>query len=305
MKMMMGGRGGAGDDDVLLREILVAFWKTTVGRIGGPDGFVLGDAWRFLKGCLQDYAASLVSGSRPFGPLKCPCCHDCLEWRMQRSPWTDAASCVNPRNPHRIGGRYARAVIQRASLFAKPGDVDFMDDSAIKFLEKWEDKSRDEILRSMEDFRPCPHCSSGGGSGEMPFMREMRIIQQRGRFRHARLSGPNKRKGENCRTPAEDGGNPSSTGILVSYFVYYFYCTGRSTQFDRGEHYTEVLQVLSAVLPSVLLPILSRMQSRKVRAMSRPEFCWACMRSRTRCLAYQCTAALPSAMRSEMAPCSP
>ncbi|KAL3798644.1 hypothetical protein ACHAW5_008399 [Stephanodiscus triporus] len=381
-------------------------WKTTVGRIDGPDGFVLGDAWRFLKvrfhgaskppdacpvcldkptsedewyvtksckhpvcrGCLQDYAASLVSDPDHSGPLKCPCCPRLL--RVEDAKVALDRRRVLRESPKSASDRRVatpEAVIQRASLFAKPGDVDFMDDSAVKFLEKWEDKSRDEILRSMEDFRPCPHCSSGGGSGRNAFCSGYAGSSNKGGgFVTPDCLAPiNEERERTAERLLGMVGNPSSTGILVSYFVYYFYCTGRSTQFDRGEHYTEVLQVLSAVLPSVLLPILphviglvlasaarrvvlrpicvtcpcclvnfnleasSELQLRDDDAVAesatqrwkasntrpcpgcaspiikdggcnhvkcgrcRVEFCWACMRSRTRCLAYQCTNGAP------------
>merc|ERR1711971_174353 len=86
-------------------------WKTSAGRVDGPDGFVLGDAWKILKihlkstskpsvcpvcmdaprsdeewyitkscrhavcrSCLQSYAMSLVNDPNHSGPLKCPCC---------------------------------------------------------------------------------------------------------------------------------------------------------------------------------------------------------------------------------------
>jgi hypothetical protein len=54
-------------------------WKTTVGRIDGPDSFVLGDAWRLLK--VQFHRASEL-------PAICPVCLDSPkigEWYVTKS----------------------------------------------------------------------------------------------------------------------------------------------------------------------------------------------------------------------------
>ena len=54
---------------------------------------------------------------------------------------------------------------ERGGLFADPDidDANRIDHSALDVLEKWDNKKRDELLRSMPSFRPCPHCSNGNG----------------------------------------------------------------------------------------------------------------------------------------------
>ena len=250
-----------------------------------------------------------------------------------------------------------------SSLFLEPDydDVDSIGDSALELLERWDAKSRDEMLRSMDDFRPCPHCSGGGSSGrDSVCTGNARPSNQGGGFVTPDCLAPiNEERERNSELLLSMAGNLSSMGIVLSYFVYYLYCTSRSAESDRSG---AAVQVLSAVLPSILIPILphalrlllataarreilqpihvtcpncladfnleassellseavAESASRRWKASNtrpcpgcaspimkdggcnhvkcgrcRVDFCWSCMRSRTRCKAYQCTNGAP------------
>jgi hypothetical protein len=332
---------------------------------------------------LRDYAASLISDPGHSGPLKCPCCPRLLRVDDARVALDRRVvvgeSRKSPLTGARVGTPGAATLLasptsnkrngEGSSLFLEPDndDVDLISDSALELLERWDAKSRDELLRSMEDFRPCPHCSRGGNSGsDADFAGNARPSNQGGGYVTPDCLAPINEERERC---AERllivAGNPSSTGIVLSYFVYYLYCTGRSAESDRCG---AALQVLSAVLPSILIPILphalrlllataarreilrpicvtcpccladfnleasaelrplnedapdavAESASRRWKASNtrpcprcaspilkeggcnhmrcgrcRVEFCWACMRSRTRCRAYECTNGAP------------
>ena len=78
-----------------------------------------------FQSCLQSYSSSLVSDPNHSGPLKCPCC------------------------PRLLRVEDAKVALDK--------------ELALHDLEKWDNIKRDELLRSMPSFRPCPHC--GGGNG--------------------------------------------------------------------------------------------------------------------------------------------
>ncbi len=154
-----------------------------------------------------------------------------------------AIRLASPTRKRRNGGG--------SSLLLEPEyeDVDSIGDGAFELLEKWDAKSRDEMLRSMEDFRPCPHCSGGGSSGREPV-----CTGSAGGFVTPECLAPiNEERERHAELLLSMAGNPSSMGIVLSYSVYFLYCTGRSTESDRSR---AVFQVLSAVLPSMLVPIL-------------------------------------------------
>jgi hypothetical protein len=181
-------------------------------------------------------------------------------------PWTDdkAASSfiADPVNPNRIvtlprpdNSKPSPTINRRegceSSLFTGMESVDAEDSigdgSALKFLEWWDDKARDAVLRSMADFRPCPHCGGGGSSGERSSggSDAVHAGDHAGPSNNgcggfvtteclAPINGERERNAERLLNMA---GNPSSVAILLSYLVYYLYCTGRtSAQPDRGGH---------------------------------------------------------------------
>lgn len=160
---------------------------------------------------------------------------------------------------------------RESSLFAGMESVDADDStgdgSALEFLERWDDKARDAVLRSMADFRPCPHCGGGRKSGERSSGSSDAVHAGDHAGPHnnggggfvtteclAPINGERERNAERLLSMA---GNPSSVAILIAYLAYYSYCTGRtSARPDRGGHCAVALHVLTAVMPSVVVPIL-------------------------------------------------
>lgn len=54
---------------------------------------------------------------------------------------------------------------EMGGLYDDPQTVGENGISALDVLEKWDTKHRDETLRLMPSFRPCPHCSEGDTDG--------------------------------------------------------------------------------------------------------------------------------------------
>ncbi|KAL9181386.1 hypothetical protein ACHAXT_010191 [Thalassiosira profunda] len=388
-------------------------WKTTAGRLEGPDGFVPSDAWRLLKqhfksslrpavcpvcmdkpssddewyvtktckhavcrDCLQSYALSLISDANHAGPLKCPCCPRLLRTEDAKVALDKLHGGGEPINqfkrkvtPKAVMKRVVSKRHPNGGLFADQAD-DEVNYSALEVLEQWDAKTRDEFLRSMADFRPCPHCSGGnstngegGGSATQSDVSVGKELHRKGGgFVTPDCLAPIHRSREsNAVRLVNMAGPPVSKAVLLIYAAYYLYCG--AIEFDNP-----LLQILSAIVPSVLLPILphairlllvslakqevmrpiivtcpccekpfnleasSELQipgasatgtaaesatqswkdtnTRPCPGCSSPimkdggcnhvkcgrcrvEFCWGCMRSRTRCRAYQCRHGAP------------
>ena len=145
---------------------------------------------------------------------------------------------------------------QRGGLFADE-DVGDTTKSALELLEKWDDKTKEQLLRSMPDFRPCPHCSGNGDS---------KITDANSAHNNANETSTASNKGggfvtPECLAPINEeresaaaeyvkmAGPPSATAVLLAYAIYYFYCG--STEFINP-----AVQLIVAMLPSLLLPIL-------------------------------------------------
>jgi hypothetical protein len=124
------------------------------------------------KECLQNYAANLISDPNHHGPLLCPCCPRQL--RVQDAKVAlDRQHTIKTRQ-HKSIRKFAPKVIMKQSskrqkeggLFADEINSESINNSALEHLLQWDTKTRDDYLRSMTDFRPCPHCSSLGKTND-------------------------------------------------------------------------------------------------------------------------------------------
>ena len=107
------------------------------------------------------------------GPLKCPCCPRLLRVQdakvaLDKGLHGGGASASRAQRKGALKAARRRVAAsdrgERGGLFADPDDPTSANLSALEDLEKWDNKKRDELLRSMPAFRPCPHC--GGGSSK-------------------------------------------------------------------------------------------------------------------------------------------
>ena len=239
---------------------------------------------------MRDYAASLTSDPGHSGPLRCPCCprllrvedaRVALDRRRSRvvvhrgsgksesngGVATPAGAAIQPETSPKINRRKGCESLLFAGMESVDADDSTGDGSALEFLERWDDKARDAVLRSMADFRPCPHCGGGRKSGERSSGSSDAVHAGDHAGPHnnggggfvtteclAPINGERERNVERLLSMA---GNPSSVAILISYLAYYSYCTGRtSARPDRGGHCAVALHVLTAVMPSIVVPIL-------------------------------------------------
>ena len=290
---------------LLIFIFIIIKWKVTAGRIDGPDGFVIGDAWRLIKlqikstnkppqscpvcldkpsdgdswyvtksckhyvcrSCLQQYAANQISDPNHTGPLKCPCCPRLLRVDDAKVALDKLKGGAKLRNTSS-----AKAVIKRVAskkdrgrLFADENDSDSINNSALEHLIQWDNKTRDEFLRSMNSFRPCPHCSEdkatnidGGNISEDGDNTTTNMTSNKcgGGFVTPECLAPlNDERERKAELLLKMAGPPTARAILMAYIIYYLRCTSNATETD-GRHTTAIIQIVSALVPSVLLPIL-------------------------------------------------
>lgn len=285
-------------------------WKTTAGRVDGSDGFVVGDAWRLLKirfkstskpsvcpvcmdkpssdddwyitksckhavckECLQNYAMSLISDVNHSGPLKCPCCPRLLRVEDAQvalgKQLRGATKTVTLSKRDVMPGAAGKHLFRREGLLA---NAELDDTNGLDVLEKWDNKSRDEFLRSMRDFRPCPHCSKGSGvvdgdsSSNGSSDRESALPNKGGGFVTPGCLGPiNEERETKAERLLDLAGTSSSKAVLLTYAVYCICCG--SLEFKNP-----ILQIISAVVPCVLLPVLPHALQLFLASMAKVEF---------------------------------
>ncbi|KAL7436767.1 hypothetical protein ACHAXH_007775 [Discostella pseudostelligera] len=272
-------------------------WKTSAGRLDGPDNFVIGDAWRCLKlqfksnttpsvcpvclekpasetdwyitkscrhavcrECLQEYAASLISDPNHSGALKCPCCPRLL--RVE-----DATAALDKQRPAQSGcatkSTFAKQSTtptlspirsKRKGFIVDSGnESDAIGRQALDVLERWDNKVRDEMLRSMGDFRPCPHCSDRNPVDQS---NKHNNNQGGGFVTPECLAVINDEREANAERLLKLTGAPSAMAVLLSYAIYYLYCSSSENSMSNGGQIAVALQIASALIPSLLLPIL-------------------------------------------------
>ncbi|KAL7545030.1 hypothetical protein ACHAWF_008399 [Thalassiosira exigua] len=261
-------------------------WKTSAGRINGPDGFVVGDAWRLLKinfkstskpsicpvcmdrpgsedewyitkscrhavcrTCLQSYALSLISDPNHTGPLKCPCCPRLLrveDAKVALDKQLDGSGPINLSKRSLI----RKPSMKRASLTQKEQGL-FADTDA---------NSRSSSLEVLEKW------DNKARDQFLQSMREFRpcphCSKDSGNDNGAQ-SMPNKGGGfvtPDCLAPINEEretksrrllcltGSQSAHAVLLVYAVYYTYCGSIDIE-------NPFLQVVMAILPCAALPI--------------------------------------------------
>jgi len=238
--------------------------------------------------------------------------------------------------------------------------------TAVELLEKWQTKALNELLRKMDDYRPCPNCQKHKHTDDTITSDSSADASTLHNTGGGFVTG-------DCLRPINDERESNAqvfvrlaeTGtvkiVLLSFTFYYMYCCGSSVQGS------ELRQVFTAILPAVGLPafpyllnlMLVRMARKQIMrpitvtcpcceiefnlpsseieivksstdeseeemasqhwknvhtrkcptcftpieknggcnhvrcGRCRSEFCWACMRAKTRCRAYNCENGAP------------
>lgn len=353
-------------------------WKTCAGRKSGPEHFIPSDAWRCMKislkrhmntkkkrnesscpvclddtvsddnwyttkscnhtvcrSCLQSYCQSLLSNPSHTGPLKCPCCP-----RLLREDDAKVALSLAQNKNAQVSKKNNKKKEEIKE------DEESSRAAAVDLLEQWTIKARNELLRKMQDYRPCPNCCESSNTGGGFVTREC-------------LAPINDERESAALVFVTLAEKDTVKLVLLAFTLYYLYCCGYAAQGS------EVRQVAMAILPSIGLPVFPQMLNLLIariarRHIMRPivvtcpccekefslpasevnvvassadesevksqnwkaantrncptcaspieknggcnhvrcgrcqsEFCWACMRSRTNCRAYNCQNGAP------------
>ena len=230
------------------------------------------------KRCLHNYAICLTNDASHIGPLRCPCCP-----RLLRT--ADARVALEYREQHRRlqtgGGKllYRRKQLLRGGTEHNSESND--DESAINLLIRWDTKTRNALLRTMDNFRPCPHCSSsntwssnnnGGGESDDLVGATALSDDDRSRDNGSGDSGGgfvttdciapiNDKRERNAERVLNLAGNPSSLIVVLVYFVFYVNRTNATTNTNficvgNDQYFIIALQILLTFLPSLLVPII-------------------------------------------------
>lgn len=259
-------------------------WRTCAGRLYGPDHFIPSDLYNCMKrsfkhhvksaqkhtrcpvcmedpsihpgwyitkscshavciDCLKLYATSQISDPNHSGPLKCPCCPRLLRVEDAKIALSDAAfeksSYMKTKHINN----------SQSSLFADE-DHSYISEALVN-LKKWDAKCRDGFLRSMPDFRPCPHChkkkpdesieSNGGGFVTPECLSPINEEREFHSERIIRFAGPT-----------------TVHGVLLAYAVYYMFCSRRYAV-DTHHPISRLVvltQIVTTILPGLLVPVL-------------------------------------------------
>jgi len=234
------------------------------------------------KRCLHIYAICLTNDAGHIGPLRCPCCP-----RLLRT--ADARVALEYREQHQRlqtgGGEllYRRKQSLRGGTEhnSESNDDDDDDESAINLLIRWDTKTRNALLRTMDSFRPCPHCSSSNtwssnnnGGGESDDLVGATALSDDDRSRDNGSGGGgggfvtpdclapiNDKRERNAERVLNLAGNPSSLIVVLVYFVFYVNRTNATTNtningVDNDQYFIIALQILLTFLPSLLVPII-------------------------------------------------
>jgi hypothetical protein len=243
------------------------------------------------KTCLHNYAICLTNDASHVGPLKCPCCprllrtadaRVALDYRQQRLQKSSGKLLYHWRKQSLQGGTEQNSEHEIN---------DDGDESALNLLIQWDTKARNSLLRTMEDFRPCPHCSSNsnndGGRRADDNVRasatstattsddEDNIGRDDGGAGREDGRGGGGFVTPDCLAPINDkrernaewllnlSGNPSSLIVLLFYFVFYLNRTTTNNNNNTNingvgndQYFIIALQILLTVLPSLLVPII-------------------------------------------------
>ncbi|KAL3793636.1 hypothetical protein ACHAWO_001685 [Cyclotella atomus] len=254
-------------------------WKTCAGRLDGPDHFIPSDLYNCMKrsfkrhvksaqkrsrcpvcmedpsaeaqngwyitkscnhavcrDCLKSYASSQIADPNHSGPLKCPCCPRLLRVEDAKVALSDAAF---------EDWSYGKHKHNESTLFREP-DQDIS--NALANLKKWDAKCRDGFLRSMPDFRPCPHCSKEKTSSE---------LNGGGFVTPECLSPINEERESYAEGIISFAGPTTVQAVLLAYAMYYVFCSQRySVDSHPLSRVAVFVQIITAILPGVLVPVL-------------------------------------------------
>jgi hypothetical protein len=212
---------------------------------------------------LQEYAASLISDPNHSGPLKCPCCPRLLRVEdatialdKQRSAHSGRLSRQRLMNHNATSIQASkdmstRRINRQGFVTASGNERDVIDSQALRVLERWDNKVRDNTLRLMGDFRPCPHCSDHKDATH-----ERNNNQGGGFVTPECLAQINDEREAKSERLLKLTGTPSAMVSVLSYAVYYLYCSAGETSISFGDQQSVFLQLTAALVPSLLLPIM-------------------------------------------------
>ncbi|KAL3779172.1 hypothetical protein HJC23_002023 [Cyclotella cryptica] len=216
------------------------------------------------KECLQSYASSQISDPNHSGPLKCPCCPRLLRVEDVKvalsNPLLDDES--PGKNMHNSVNKKNR--LDESSLFPDPDHDNSAraKQNALQVLKKWDDKVRDEFLRSMPEFRPCPHCSklTNSSNEQCPLSEGTSPFNGGGFVTHECLSPVNEERESFAERVITFAGAASVKVVLLAYTLYYMFCSQKYSAESQSREPTSRLevsmQIVTAILPAVLVPVL-------------------------------------------------
>lgn len=327
-------------------------WKTYAGRSHGTDQFEVLDLFRgmkrsfqhnFLSGapsvgttcpvcfcepnrpddwhvtwcghavcrdCLQQYASSQVQDKEHNGPLKCPVCPQVLR--------------------------------RKDAIVALGGNSEL--------IGRWDSKLRNQLLRALPNYRPCPRCSDGGSSisklSDVSGSENLVGFEGGGGFVTSECLQPHYDERREASTRILEGRNFLFVGVILGYFT----AVSIMNKFPSASPSADLFSMFALIFPFVkaglalqhwlaqtarraffkpitvecpccseafILPAESKIlqddeTSRWMDANTRQcpscaakivktggcnhmhcsncraDFCWACMRLRTSCKAFQC-----------------
>lgn len=244
----------------------------TSSGIEAEGGQLSRNGWHVTKACnhavcrecLQNYANSLIADPTHSGPLKCPCCPRLLTREDAK------VALSNPYLYHKKKKMLGLGSISELSSYD-----DEIQQNALELLAKWDKKVRDENLRSMTDFRPCPHCSNATnndgldvlselGSNEAPNSRSPQIDRVGGGFVTPECLAPINEEREHRATRLINwAGTPTSKVVLFIFFLYYWSNTHQlsnqeisNTLDHASQRWNAMKQIFATIVPGLFLPVL-------------------------------------------------
>lgn len=242
-------------------------WKTRSGRLGGPEGFLLSDTWRCMKitvkkhlktknkslvcpvcmeeiqtenewyttkscrhsickECLRSYSQNQMSDPSHSGALKCPCCPRFLREDDALVALSLAQDKVTPATKMK----------------------------SLQLLEKWDIKARNELLRKMDDYRPCPNCQKYNYIVNKTTLNYSSDTSTGGGFITAACLRPiNDERESSAQVFVVLAETWTVKFVLFIFNLYYLYCCGFAVQDS------ELRQVVMAILPAIGLPLFPQL----------------------------------------------
>ncbi|KAG7359620.1 IBR/half ring-finger domain containing protein [Nitzschia inconspicua] len=222
-KMKKQRRSSSAADKVVASTAGEDSWKTFAGRTHGTEQFEVLDLFRGLKrsfhhnflagppssgtvcpvcycepdrpedwhvtwcrhavcrNCLQQYASIQVNDKEHVGPLKCPVCPQVLR--------------------------------RKDAIVAMGGNSDL--------ISQWDTKIRNQLLRALPNYRPCPKCTSSGGGQDSAIAAEENHIGMGGGggFVTAECLQPHYEERREAATRVLEARHFLTVGLILGYFT--------------------------------------------------------------------------------------